>query len=128
MSGLATDRKVVAVPSPIRELLGVAGIRGALYPVYSLAALLGYDSDSEGGRWLALSGADEPFALIFSAFDGYARIPHEQLYAAGQKGRSRAFVTHMAKTTDAARAVVSISLIREAIQKRCRESGFPKER
>ena len=30
ISGISTDKKVVAFPSPIPELLGVAGLRGAI--------------------------------------------------------------------------------------------------
>ena len=41
ISSLTNSRKTVALPSPVSELLGVAGIRGGFVPVYSLAALLG---------------------------------------------------------------------------------------
>src|SRR5258708_16163647 len=74
ISGLATDRKIVAFPSPIPELLGVAGIRGALVPVYSLAMLLGYNAETERTRWLALCGTEDSVDLVLSDFDGYIRI------------------------------------------------------
>ena len=128
ISGLATDRKIVAFPSPISELLGVASIRGTLVSVYGLAALLGYEFEAKQVRWLTLCGTEEPFALAFSDFEGYVRIPQTQLYAAAQKDVRRIPVTHVARTTDIVRAVVSIPLLRETIQKRCLNSSVAKER
>ena len=128
ISGLATGRKIVAFPSPISELLGMASIRGALVPVYSLAELLGYSAEAGQVRWLALCGTGEPFALAFSDFEGYVRVPRAHLYSAGQKAATRTFVTHVARATSMVRAVVSIPLIREAIQERCGNSSVPKER
>lgn len=128
ISGLATDRKIVAFPSPISELLGVAGIRGTLVPVYSLAGLLGYGAVAGQVRWLVLCGTEEPFALAFTDFEGYVRIPQEQLYSAEQKDVTRTHVTHVARTTDMVRAVVSIPLFRETIQERCRKYSVQKER
>jgi chemotaxis signal transduction protein len=128
ISGLATDRKVVTFPSPVAELLGVAGIRGALVPVYSLAALLGYAVETEQARWLALCGTEETFALAFCDFEGYVRVRTAQLYSAEQNDVARVHVTQVARTTDLVRAVVSIPLLREAIQERCRNNSVPKER
>jgi chemotaxis signal transduction protein len=128
ISGLATDRKIIAFPTPIPELLGVASIRGALVPVYSLALLLGYGAETEQARWLALCGREESFALAFRDFEGYLRVPQAQLYAAEQKDVARTHVKHVVRATDMVRAVVSIPLIREAIQRRCGNNSVPKER
>jgi len=128
ISGLATGRKIVAFPSPIPELLGVAGIRGALVPVYSLAMLLGYKAETERIRWLALCGTEDPIALVFSDFEGYVRVSLTQLYAAEQKDVARTHVQHVVRATDMVRAVVSIPLIRKTIQRRCGNDGVSKER
>jgi chemotaxis signal transduction protein len=120
ISGLATDRKIVAFPSPIPELLGVAAIRGRLVPVYSLAALLGYSAQATQGRWLVLCGTEEPVGLAISDFEGYVRVPLSQVYAAGQKDDVSAHVRHVVRTADTVRAVVSIPHIIEIIQRRCR--------
>jgi chemotaxis signal transduction protein len=119
ISGLATDRKIVAVPSPIPELLGVAAIRGRLVPVYSLAALLGYSAPAAQGRWLVLCGTEEPVGLAISDFEGYVRVPLSQVYAAEQKDGS-AHVKHVVRTADTVRDVVSIPHLIEIIQRRCR--------
>src|SRR5436309_1156564 len=44
IAGIITSRKIVPVPSRRFELLGVAGLRGGLIPVYHLGALLGHGS------------------------------------------------------------------------------------
>lgn len=128
ISGFALGRRIVGFPSPIRELLGVAAVRGVLVPVYSLAALLRYDEESGERRWLALCGTDEPFALAFSDFEGYARIPHTQLCPVEIRDATRTFVTHVARTPEMVRAVISISLFKQAIRERCRNGSVPKER
>ena len=128
ISGLTTGKKIVAFPSPITELLGVAGIRGALVPVYSLAMLLGYNADTERTRWLALCGTEDPVALAFDDFEGYVRVPLTQLYAAEQKDGAHMHVQEVVRATDMVRAVVSIPLIRKTIQGRCGNDGVSKER
>ena len=128
ITGLATGRKVVPVPGPIPELLGLAGIRGTLVPVYSLSALLGYGSDGDLPRWLALCGTEECFALAFHEFEGYVRIARQELYLAEQKDAAPTHVKEIARGPLAVRAVVSIALLRESIQERCRRNGVPKER
>jgi chemotaxis signal transduction protein len=128
ISGLSTDRNIVAFPTPFTELLGVAGIRGTLVPVYSLAALLGYAGEMERTRWLALCGNEEPVALAFSVFEGYLQVPLKQLYAIEQKDVTRSHVKHLVRSADMIRAVVSIPLIREALQERCGNKSVSKER
>jgi chemotaxis signal transduction protein len=128
ISGLSTDKKIVAFPSPIPELLGLAGIRGRLVPVYSLAALLGYSASADQGRWLALCGAEEPVGLAITDFEGHLRVPLAQVYTAEQKDVVSAHVTHVVRASDMVRAVVSIPLLIEIIQRRCRNAGESKER
>jgi chemotaxis signal transduction protein len=128
ISGLANDRKVVAFPSSIPELLGVAGIRGGLVSVYSLAALLGYGREADQARWLILCQAEEPVGLAFGAFEGYLRVPVTQVYATSQVGAARAHVKHVLRAPDLVCAVVSIPDILELIKRRCDKSRPFKER
>lgn len=127
IAGLATGRKIVPVPGPIPELLGLAGIRGALVPVYSLSALLGYGSDAEQARWLALCGIERCFALAFHEFEGYLRVAQRELYPVDQKDACRIHVKEVARGPGAVRAVVSVALLRESIQERCLRNGVRKE-
>jgi hypothetical protein len=45
-----TERKIVPVPSPVPELLGLVGVRGLVAPVYDLRSLLGYGTGA-APRW-----------------------------------------------------------------------------
>lgn len=128
ISGLANNRKIVALPSPISELLGIAGIRGGFVPVYSLAALLGYSRDVEQSRWFVLCGIEEPVGLAFSGFEGYFRASAAQIHAAKQEDVTRAHVEHVVRTPEGVRAVVSIPYIVEIIKRRCEKIRVSKER
>jgi chemotaxis signal transduction protein len=78
LSGLASPKKVVPVPSHARHVVGVATLRGSLIAVYSLEGLLGYATAAPTtGKWLALSRRPNPVALAFDELDGFARVAHE---------------------------------------------------
>jgi chemotaxis signal transduction protein len=128
ISGLVNDRKTVALPSRVPELLGVACIRGGLVPVYSLAALLGYSQDPGRTRWLALCRSEEPVGLAFSDFEGYLRVPVSQVYAAEQKDVTRAYLKDLLCVADIVRAVVSVPSLVEMIKRRCDQNRATKER
>jgi purine-binding chemotaxis protein CheW len=119
ISGLANDRKTIALPSTIPELLGVAGIRGELVPVYSLAALMEVNRGPDETRWLALCGAKEPIGLAFTEFEGYLQVPLSDLYAAGQENLKRGHVREVARTAGLVRSVLNISSILETVRRRC---------
>jgi chemotaxis signal transduction protein len=70
--------KVVAVPSTVPELLGVAAIRGTIVPVYDLAALLGHEK-IRVPRWCVRVRSNEALALAFETFEAEVRIPEEAL-------------------------------------------------
>ena len=123
ISGLANNRKIIALPSAIPELLGVAGIRGELVPVYSLAALMEVNRGSEEDRWLALCGTDEPIGLAFTDFEGYLQVPFADLYAASQENVTQRHVKQVARTGDLVRSLISIPAIVETIRTRCGQDG-----
>ena len=47
------------VPGPEAALLGIAGLRGALLPIYGLAVLLGYPAPTEAPRLVVIVIVDE---------------------------------------------------------------------
>ena len=125
ISGLANNRKTVAVPGPVSELLGVAGMRDRFVPVYSLAALLGYSQTLNDGRWLALCKREEPVGLAFHDFEGCLRIPlaevHQESDAVGQP------VKHFVRSAKMVRGVISIPYILEMIKRRSDQDRASKE-
>src|SRR5882757_7001907 len=71
IAGLFADKKVTRVPSANSALLGIAGFRGAIVPVYDLQTLLGH-SDGQTPRWLVIAAA-APVALAFTTFESQLR-------------------------------------------------------
>lgn len=92
------DRPITPVPSNCPELLGVAGLRGAMVAVYDLAALLGQER-AEAPRWIACYTASA-LAFAFSALDGQAQV-HAEDVARPVLGRAAAVgdVVHVAGAT-----------------------------
>ena len=70
ITGLHADHRIMPMPSPVSALLGVAGFRGVIAPVFDLAALLGYTRKA-APRWLILINAVEPVALAFDQFEAH---------------------------------------------------------
>jgi purine-binding chemotaxis protein CheW len=98
VAGLYVDRTVVAIPSKNPALLGVAGFRGTVAPVYDLRALLGYppseDASSARLRWLLLIGGGEPISVAFEQFETQLRVAPDAISTAdeGKAGMTRGTV------------------------------------
>ena len=84
--------KIVAVPSRRLAVLGVAAVRGALVPMYSLAALLGCDAGRASHRWVALAAGDEVVGLAFDGIDGFVRARRGTTGALDGGGATRPIV------------------------------------
>src|SRR5882724_5436940 len=67
------DRKLVPVPGPRLELLGLFGVRGVVAPVYDLRLLLGYGAVT-APRFVAQVRAPTPFAVAFELFERHLRV------------------------------------------------------
>ena len=78
IGGLHVDLKIVAVPSPAPQLLGLVGIRGTMAPIYDLAALLGYPPAS-APRWAVLARGSGSVGFAFDAFDSQFKVPATSL-------------------------------------------------
>jgi chemotaxis signal transduction protein len=81
LAGLQPQQRIVPLPGARAGLLGLAGVRGRLVPVYSLASLLGYaaQDQQQETRWLAVCGSEQPVALAFAQFDGHRQPPRSDL-------------------------------------------------
>ena len=116
VGGLFADRKIVPLPGAA-ELLGVAGLRGEIIPVYSLRALLGYAPAEEPARWLIYSGDEQAVAFAFDQFDGYARvIPSELSSVPG--AAARGYIHATATIMGMRRSIISIRSIMNSITSR----------
>ncbi len=118
ISGLFADKRVTQLPGPLPELLGIAGFRGMIAPVYDLRALLGHPG---GGapRWLVLAAA-MPVALAFDALDGHLRVPREAIVANADPG-----VRSEVVSCEVVRPIVDIPSLLETLARRAREAAGP---
>jgi chemotaxis signal transduction protein len=79
IAGLHPDRRITPLPGAAPALRGIAGFRGAIVPVYDLAALLGHPQ-AEEARWLAMA-VGEPVAFAFATVDGHLRVARDAIMA-----------------------------------------------
>jgi len=80
VSSLHADRRLVPVPSPRPELLGLVGVRGLTVPVYDLRRLLGHEP-GRLPRWVALVRAATPFAVAFEQLEAHLRVEQSSVVA-----------------------------------------------
>jgi chemotaxis signal transduction protein len=127
IAGMVAGRRVVPVPAVTLDLLGLAGIRGGVVPVFGLASILGYGQAPGSPRWMILCGAEEPIALAFSDFEGYLRLPKSSLHADENLRATRQCVNQVASTDAGVRAVISIPLVVATIRNRIGHNRPAKE-
>lgn len=110
-----TQRKIVPVPSPTPELLGVVGVRGLVAPVYDLRLLLGYGGGS-APRWLALLRAPEPFAIAFEVFEQHLRVPvTDVIFAPVDAAGPHPFARGSAKLATGPRPLIDLTALFAAV-------------
>ena len=112
--GFAAARKIIRLPSSVTALLGLAGFRGSLVPVYDLAGLLGYGALDQPPRWFILCGDAEPLALAFADFDGYVEHPRADLRA--RDTEERMHLREVLVRAATARGVIDVPSIIQTVQ------------
>lgn len=125
MAGLFKDRHVTWLPSSQPDLLGVAGVRGLLVPVYDLPSLLGHPLAADP-RWLLLILTPDPLGLAFERFEGQFRVPRERIVSS--VAGNVPHVSQAVRTADLRRRVIDVASIVETIKSRARPDGPAKER
>lgn len=124
-AGLFVDRAVTPLPGPLPALLGVAGFRGVVVPVYELAAVLGH-AGGQARRWLVLAAGEPLIALAFDSLDGHLRVPAELVVPEPDGQGRRGCLDGMVLLPDGPRSVVDVPAVRAAIHTmtgRTRPSG-----
>jgi chemotaxis signal transduction protein len=114
IAGLHQDRRIVPLASDAPGLIGMAGIRAAVVPVFSLARVLGAPDSGEPPRWLTVCNGAQPIALAFSGFEGHREIGASALHASGM-AEGRTHVREVARCDDGVVPVISIASIVAAI-------------
>lgn len=106
VSGIYSNRKIARIPAARPGLLGIAGFRGAILPVYDLGALIGLPA-SVKPKWLAVVRAGD-VAVAFEAFDGHLRVPAHTIAANEYKDGGRQYLSHLIRSDDGIRSVVNL--------------------
>lgn len=88
LAGVVAAPDIVPVPGAPPGLIGLAGLRGCVVPVYNMGAALGVES--RGGRWLALHGEATPVGLTFDGLTGYVEVSPAQIHPADPAEAARA--------------------------------------
>jgi purine-binding chemotaxis protein CheW len=84
IAGLYSGKKITPLPGNTPGLLGLAGFRGTLVPVYDLAARIGL-SPTPAPRWLVLA-KERRVALAFADLDGHLRAAADAILPAPPGG------------------------------------------
>ena len=104
-------------------LLGLAGFRGSLVPVYDFASLLGYPARARRRAGWSPCG-DTGVALAFDAFEAHARVDRPR----SPPTTSRRNRTQTGwSTSDGVRRVLRLSRVLEAIEARAEVTDKERE-
>lgn len=115
VAGLRMGLYVTAVPTPMPELMGVAGIGGVLVPVYDLAASLGLPAAA--GRWTVLVEGGT-LALAFTVFTGHFRVDPAAIAERGRIPGDAVHIHQFAIHAGRSWPVIDIPSVVLAIRKR----------
>jgi chemotaxis signal transduction protein len=127
IAGLFSDKKITRLPGRIPALIGIAGFRGAILPVYDLALLIGYPNTA-APQWLAMAASD-PVAFAFGGFDGHLRLSPDAIAAHKDPSRpSQSHVREVARTRDQALPIVHLPSVLDAIKQQLPHGDVRKER
>jgi chemotaxis signal transduction protein len=113
VGGLFVDRRITRIPTTEAALIGIAGFRGAIVPVYSLRAVLGH-SGTEPTRWLVIATA-APVALAFDLFEGHMRVPADAVLPQQPNAQMRSLAPDFVRGADAVRPVLHLPSIIAAL-------------
>jgi chemotaxis signal transduction protein len=117
--GLYADVKIVPVPSPVVQLLGIASLRGKMAPVYDLAALLHY-RPAASPRWMILAGAPQPVGFAFGTFEAHLQVSKASLADGEDRGEgsgaTRRHVRGVVHTADVLRPMIHVASVLRLIR------------
>ncbi|HTT79626.1 MAG TPA: chemotaxis protein CheW [Stellaceae bacterium] len=115
IAGLYADRKITPLPGSVPALLGIAGFRGAIVPVYDLPALLGHRPE-EAARWL-VTAAGAPIAFAFAALDGHLQVAPDAIVAREEAAQPLLYVREFARTAEIMRPIVHLRSVVDAVRR-----------
>jgi chemotaxis signal transduction protein len=116
IAGLHSDKKVTPVPGGDPALLGIAGFRGTIRSVYSVATLLGLPARAEP-RWLAIV-ADAPIALAFEAIEYHVRVASDTIRPCDASAKEQPYARSFVPIQQLIRPILYLPSLLDAIRAR----------
>jgi chemotaxis signal transduction protein len=124
IAGIAAGRTIVPAPSPLPELIGLAGFRGRVASVYDLGSLLGLGA-SGALHWFVLVTEPRLVALAFELLEAHVRVPRASL--ADSAAHSQPLSRQAVHVAAALRPVVDIAGLIATIEQRGAALRSPRE-
>lgn len=125
VAGIHACPRLVPLPAPRPALLGVAGVRGRVLVVYSLAALLGEDAAlAEAPRWLLVPRVCEKLALGVHAIEAFMQVTADALHPIGMPATD-ALCTEILQDQEVGRPVLSAERVLAALRRGLDPSADP---
>lgn len=117
IAGLFSGVVITPLPTSVPELLGIGSSRGAILPVYDLAAIVGFRADertAHESRWLVTANAAF-VGLAFRSFEGHLRVETDSVlpYTSGDTASSH--VHEGVRTGNRTLPIVSLRSVLAAI-------------
>jgi purine-binding chemotaxis protein CheW len=114
ISGLYVGKKMTRVPGGDPALLGIAGFRGMIQPVYSVAILLGRPTEASP-RWLVMAAA-APIALAFDGFECHSRVASETIRPRDANAKDQPYARDFVPIRQLVRPILHLPSIFDAIR------------
>lgn len=114
IAGLFASKKITRLPGRRAGLLGIAGFRGSILPVYSLQHLVGTGIEAPP-RWLALASA-APIALAFEGLEAQLRVSPDAVVPRQKAGEAEQFTRDFVRLEGRTLPVLHLPSILEAIR------------
>ncbi len=113
IAGLYTGKRITPVPGAKPVLIGIAGFRGTVAPVYDFGRLMGHAA-GKVPRYLVLAAA-EPVALAFDTFAGQFRAQPDAIRFRQDKDKAHGFTGELVQTGDGFVSIIDLKAVVGAI-------------
>jgi chemotaxis signal transduction protein len=114
IAGLFAGKKVTSVPGGDATLLGIAGFRGSIVPVYDLEKLIGH-AGGKPPRWVVIAAA-APIALAFEAFEGQLRVPLASITSPDAQEHSDSLTLGLVQSERGLRPIIHLPSVLDVIK------------
>ena len=108
-------RRVVPLSNGAPGLIGIAGLRGKVVPVFGLAAILGIGG-AEGTPWVAICGEADPIGLAFDRLDRFVTVRRSDVSAVGDGNRLSSHTNGLLRIGSVAHDVLDLPAVLSAIR------------